>query len=360
MIRLKEIVREAFRNTRSGTSRPLLAVITFLLSVGLLACLQASLILQRNQAAFDWRASGSSIKIVSATGAIDGFRCVSLNEIDGVAASAAFRTGSDVSLSVLPSNPIKLVEATWTAGRILRLADSANATGAWVASDLANTLKLSERGKPELAVIGGGTIPVSNIYPHVEDGRMPILSNTIVSTVPASGVFDSCWVEIWPESKELESLLLFPVIPDNLPPNSQPEIRQLNSSGGPSFLQKYGSSDFDCAFSAVAVALGAALGFILIRLRRLELASTLHAGIDKASLCLQSIIESLLWLTPGIAMSLGFLGLLSVTSNPEAPSTVFLPGLVVLLLGTFSVLVSTFGNTLAIKESQLFEFFKRR
>lgn len=199
-------------------------------------------------------------------------------------------------------------------------------------------------------------------YEYPEDGRLPVLAYNAVSEVPATGFFDACWIEIWPENPALDELLTFPIRSNGtISPDETPKIQQLNASEGTAFDGSQRLERIPSWFFLVAsVVSGALIGFALIWTRRLQLASTLHAGVHKISLSVQMTTETAIFALPAAALSLGLGLLVAMLDNPGSPWPAYFSGSGVIAAGIAAALVATAGATLSISESRLFRYFKSR
>lgn len=364
MIAPREILREAWRNAYAGVTHPMISMLVFVVVIGGLGAVQAFSVVQVNRDAEHWRAIGASTQIVQLAGRIDGARCDGLSKVPGIAASGAVREGPSLQLAALPSTTFSTFEGTPGLANVLgvRKSEDTVRTGTWVSSDLAETLGISMSSALRLDTVEGNSIGVSGEYNYPEDGRMPTLAYNVVSEVPSTGTFDSCWVELWPEDGALGALLTFPVSVNGLgADDSTPKIQQLNASEGPTFngparLERIPS----WLFLGAGVLSGVSIGFTLTWVRRLELASALHAGISKISLCLQLMTESILSAVPAVFLSLSAVLLLVTTDNPGSPWPAYLVGAGVVISGFVAVLLGAVTSTLMVSEDRLFQYFKTR
>lgn len=110
----------------------------------------------------------------------------------------------------------------------------------------------------------------------------------------------------------------------------------------------------------LGVLVGLVLGFGLIHTRRLEIAGALHAGVDKISLVIQGIFETLAWVIPGVVVLSAFLGWQSLSPALEISWAAFVPGLQVVLRAAVGVVLGSVVATALIKEKYLFKYFKGR
>ncbi|MCA5891939.1 hypothetical protein LEP48_01060 [Isoptericola sp. NEAU-Y5] len=179
----------------------------------------------------------------------------------------------------------------------------------------------------------------------------------------AAGTFDACWVETWPESEHVAPLLTLPVAGGSDVEGEQlvPMVRQLNPTAGTSFDAADRLANLPTLpLTAAAVVLAVATGLVLVRARRLELASALHAGIDKASLLVQLAVETLVWTVTACALVLPVVWWAAAAGNPDPAWSAFYPALRTTGLAVVGVLVATLVVGALTQEKHLFRYFKHR
>lgn len=363
VIRPREILREAWRNVATGTSRPLLAVIVFTLVTGALGFVQARSVVEVADQAHQWRAAGAPIMVVALNGQIDGAQCDALTAVPGIAAAGALRQAEQLRVAVLPSTPLEAFEATPGLAAVLQVAPlNDTGLGIWVADELAETLGVSTDRNTQQR-IGDDEVTIAGRYAYPSDGRAPTLAYSAVTPVAATGRFDACWVELWPESDQARTLLTLPAIgsvgSDGKP--LTPQIQQLNTSLGARFdaAGRLAALPIWPLTGAAALA-AAALAITLIRIRRIELAAALHAGIDTASLILQTTAETLVWAATSLALLVPFLWWAATHGNPDPPWAAFYSATRTAILASITALAATIVTTALTREKHLFRYFKNR
>ncbi|MDR0432434.1 MAG: hypothetical protein LBH48_03870 [Bifidobacteriaceae bacterium] len=366
MIRLREVFREAWRDTATGTSRALLALVLFAAGVGAAGWSQAVGVKSVAQDAAAWVEAGAAVRIVEFPGLVDGAQCEALSQTAGVAASGALRAGPELRLAALPSRTLTAFEATPGMGELLNLRtpEPSSGLGVWLSQDLAAAM--AARPGSTMAVLSApGRVAVAGVFPFPDDdGRNPLLAYSVVEPVAAAGVFDACWVELWPERTQtaaLATLVANPVIAESGGATMTPEVRYLNASLGVEFdargrlerLPTRGLLGAACLFAL-------ALGFGLIRLRRLELASSLHAGIAKPALAAQMLVEAATWVGPACLALAPLLWWAAARNNPDPPWLALFLAAQTVALASLAVLLGTLAATLAVREKHLFKTMKNR
>jgi hypothetical protein len=365
----REVVGEALRNVWTGVTRALPLAAGFVLLVGGIVVLDLRVLVGANNALEQWRGSGAAITIAYAEGAIDGAACEALAGTAGIANVGAVRTVKEgLPLPTLPlATPAyaevtpgfaRLIATTAGGARTPRAAtpDSLARGGLLLSDSLATTL---DRGPGTALTTANGMTTVAGAYATADDGRQRTFDYAALAQVPAVGLFDYCWAEVWPPDSTTASLLR--AVVDANQPAVQVKLAQLNSRHGTELDALSLYRDRTSRYAPVAAAIaGLLLGFISIRLRRLELASALHAGVTRAALVAQLCVETASWLVVGVTISAPLIWLAANLGNP-LPASALVPAIA-------AGLCSAAGATLAgallslrlTREAHLFTYFKNR
>ncbi|WP_157557265.1 hypothetical protein [Isoptericola dokdonensis] len=340
------------------------AALVFVVLVGGLAVADARVLVAVWQKADAFRSAGAAVTtLVSESGpVVDGSRCAALVGAGGLTGSAALRPGEPVRAANLPDSDLTVWEATpglvavlaRVAHPVSRLS-SDDESGVWVADDLAATL--GARAGDGILLADGRTMQVAGVYSWPDDGRDRVLSYAVVVPVAAAGSFERCWAEAWPADSEAAGLLYSVAAPGA----EDVQVGRLNATLG---------SELDVAAEIatrptapaplVAVAVGLVLGFLLVRTRRLELASALHAGVAKPFLAWQIVLETGAWLLAAVLVGAAATGVASLMGNPEPFVGTWLAAVSTVVVGAAAVLLGTAVGALAVKEVHLFRYFKDR
>lgn len=363
-----EVLREAGRNLSSGTTRGVLAAIVFIIVIGGLGLVQTRSVVDIAQRAAAFREAGASVMIVHLEDGIDGGQCDALAGSPGIVASGAIRAGTPLRLAALPSRDFETFEATPGLGAVLRVAApgagvKSPAGGIWISNGVASTLGVTS-APDDLPVLPASQAHLSGTFPYPNDGRDPLLGYAILTPVLATGAFDSCWIEVWPDPDLSADLLLLPVLSstDNAGSSPRaPEVRQLNTTLG-SRLDTGTIADAvqPSVLLGAAAAAGLALSLALTRLRRLELAAALHAGLSRASLAHQLLLETTGWILPAIAVTIPSLVWAAQDNNPGGVWPALFPGLRLVILSAILALLGGVIGALSTQERHLFRYFKAR
>lgn len=370
--RLPVVLTEAWRNVISGTSRAFLWAAVLAVVVGALGGAQARAVVGFAAEARQFRDSGAAVTIVSLTGAIDGAQCDALASYPGVVASGALRQGPEVTLSAMPSRTMASLESTPGFGRLLDLdrtgAPGPWAGGAWVAADLAADLgtlpgsAISLVGRTASGPVSA--IVVDGVYEQPDDGRDSKLSYQLIAPVVPVEPFDECWMMAWPDPSATATILRLPLIPQDpgvADEEAKPQISQLNTTLGTRFdgLAEFAKIPL-APLSWAGAGIGLALGIVSIRMRRLELAGALHAGVAKKAVALQTMIETAWWLVLALAPALVACHLAATLGNGADGWPAFSPGVRTLSLAAAATLVGSQLAVLMTREKHLFRYFKNR
>jgi hypothetical protein len=354
-MRARAVLREAWRNTVSGTSRPRTVAVALALVALLLAAADMSAVSQSLAAADEYRSKGASVLILTAEGQVDGRRCDGLAALPGVAAAGALRASSTpLRASVLPTAPLPVSESSPGFAGVLGV--SSRAAGLLLGPEAAAALGVHGAG----TIAAGATqVPVGATYRYPDDGRRPGLSYAAISPVLPDSPYDECWVDVWPPTDDVIAPLLAArslSVPDAKPPS----FSQLNTTLGDSFN---GEERFVQRISrfggAVAAMTGLALGFVSTRLRRLQFASALHAGVSRRAVAGIVFTETVLAGGLSAAVTLPLLCIASVVI--DGTSWEVLPfGLTAAAPAWPGAVAGTLLAVTMTRERHLFRYFKTR
>lgn len=356
-MRAASVVSEAWRNVAAGTTRATLFAAVLVVVVGSLAAVDVRAVVGVIEGAREYRDAGASVQILEASGQIDGARCEALAGVDGVNAAGALRTGEPLRALNLPSSELTGLEAT---PGLLGALDRGRVAGAglWLSADLAEALGATTG---DSIATSTGPARVGAVYPYPDDGRDRALGYAAVAPVPAAGLFDSCWVEIWPVDPETATLVRTALVAD---PASevQPTQKQLNGRLGATYDASAEFRDRLTKPAPIAAAfLGLALGFAAIRLRRLELAAALHARVPRAALTWQVLLETATWTGAAVVVAVPALWWLTAGAGlPADQVSTWVIGMRTVLAGAGAVLLGAVLGALATREKHLFKYFKER
>jgi len=358
------IIGEAWRNFISGVTRGLFFGLAFLVFCGGTALAQSRLVVDFVQQALSFHDAGAAIWVVSLPGNINGQQCDALASSPVVAAAGALRAGPDITVAALPSNRVPSWEIT---PGFIDLFDTTGTgktkPGVFLTADLAERVGINIQSS-NLPLADGQALAIAGIFTYPADGRLPGISYSVVAPIASSEPFDQCWVLAWPKPEEATDVLTLPILPGLITPGdpaSTPTIVQLNTTKGLTF-------DGPAKFTALpllpllltSLTIGALLGFISIRLRRLELAAVLHAGWSKTALSLQVACETILW--TGIASIPALVASLVAAQYGNTPDwfSAFFPALRSITLTLATALLGALTATALTRESHLFRYFKQR
>jgi hypothetical protein len=358
-MRARALFREAGRDIVSGTTKLAILTAVFATMLAALICSDALSIAQLIRSANDFRAAGATTYYVTADDRINPTACENLRWTEGVSAAGALRATADrVTVAPLPDSPIPLHEMSPGFAGVLG-AESREPRGVIVSRELSETLGTSPGDVVESS---HGELRIATVFDYPSDGRRPGFAYSVLSASNAPLAFDECWITVWPQLTNLRSLLLSTVLPsaDGVSA-TQPQISQLNPTLGASFAGDAAFfSRITRANPAVSVLVGFSLGFLSVRIRRLHIASALHAGVRRRDVVAIHTLEASAWSLAGGSVAVG-IALGATRLVPDFDQRALLASLIgVPLAGLAGVLVGAGASTLMAREKHLFRFFKDR
>ena len=360
-MRVSSVVSEAMRNLVSGTTRAAVLAVVFMVAVGTVAMVDVRSMISIVQGAAQYRAAGASVHVLKAEGSIDGRRCDALSSTGVLTHASAMRRSGTLQILNMPASQITVVEATPGIASFLSVVaqpvgyDTDINGGVWLSADLAQVLGVAPG---RIVHTARGKVIVVAVFTWPDDGRARDLGYTILIPVPADGVFDQCWTEAWPSSDDLAHLAYVSLISGAQ--QSQVTFAQLNPSFG---------SDYDIAgllahrLTARApwasALIGLSLGYVAVRLRRLEIASALHARVSKVDVIWQLLFETVMWvLAASVVISVALLWG-SRIGNPD-PSWIWARSLRIVSAAALACLIGAIMTITTTSEKHLFQYSKDR
>lgn len=378
-MRLKAVLRETWRNVATGTSR--CALIWLLLSICAVACMCADLTQMTGLIgdAWKWKESGASTYAITLQGGIDGAACEGLRSANGVLGAAALRQSSDrVRIASLPATEIPTYEASAHVAQVFA-ATGIRKDNSGVIMSTAVARTYGAHAGTVLPLVGGARMRVSATFDWPSDGRQPTYGYAIISPGNDTKAYDTCLVRAWPVPDGIESLLRVSIRADaesgvgaaasstsagtsrsNETPHAK--ISRINTMLG---SHMPGPADFDARITRYAPLLmfviAMALGFASVCMRRIEIASALHAGYPKTAVLLQLFLETLATVAASCVACLPVVAIvpLILTGSGDAMPVV---AMLCCVPGAMSVgmLAGTAVGGMTIRERQLFAYFKAR
>ncbi|MDR2348733.1 MAG: hypothetical protein LBD90_09030 [Bifidobacteriaceae bacterium] len=360
MMRPQSIVSEALANLASGTTRGALLTLVFSVLVGGLALVDLAVVAGEVEAAASFRGAGASVQTLKVVGGIDPARCEALGGAAPIQAAGALRQGESIQPKALPGSEL----TTWevTPGLLALLPPIAGvdtgqaAAGLWISADLAETLGVRPG---ERLNTYQGQATVAAVFEWPDDGRLRDLGYSVLAPVVPDGPFTQCWAEVWPSSDAAASLLRLAL---NTRVDPQQVVQsQLNASLGVDLDVRARIADrVSRRAGAIAAAVGAILGLASLRLRRLEVASALHAGVAKTDLIWQHAVETAGWAVPGLVICFAAVAVLSYSAGAGAQSALLVIGSATVLAGFASAFWGAAAGVCLIRERHLFKLFRER
>ncbi|RCV55489.1 hypothetical protein [Marinitenerispora sediminis] len=355
-MRWRSVLSEAVRNVASGTTRAAVFALALAVIGGGLAVADARSIVALERRAVEFVESGASVRTLNAEGMTDGRSCDRLGEVAGVRGAGALVPADPVVLEAMFANPIPAYEVTPGLADVLRVR-AVSAEGVWLPADLARTLGV--RAGETLATTAG-PLTVAGTYPYPQDGRDGRLRHAVLVPRPAAGTFDECWAEVWPLSESADALV-YAAAAVRPGTTSNMTLGRLNNRFGASFdgVGEFTGRATRYGLPACALA-GLVLGFVAVRLRRLEYAGALHVGVSRRALLGSTVVETAAWSLAALALSAGALALTVTVGNPADRLEVYLIDIRGPLAAVCAAQVGAVAALLLVREKHLFGYFKNR
>lgn len=357
-MRAASVANEAWRNVRTGTTRALLLACVLIVALGSLAVVDMRAVVAVAQGAADFRAAGASTQVFTLAGGVDAQRCTALADVDGITAVGALRAAPAVRLHNLPSTDVPLFEVT---PGFLSVLGQMPGPGPGIALSQSLATAIDAVPGSAIATTTGPSV-VGSVYPFPEDGRNAVLTYAALAPVPATGLFDACWAEVWPANERTSSLLLLTASPNaSTDAAAQATLAQLNSRLGQTYDPASLLRERPTRFAGyAAVAAGFALGVVAIRARRLELAAALHSRVSRTAMTWQTLLETATWAGAAVVILTPVLALVAAYNNPEPPGDYWAIALRIVAAGASAALLGAAAAAAATREKHLFRYFKER
>ncbi|MFI5906505.1 hypothetical protein [Dactylosporangium sp. NPDC051541] len=307
----------------------------------------------------DFRLHGAATYIITTERGVDGTSCEQLQNIDGVRSAGAVRIASPTpTLVALPAGTLPLHEATRgflpLLGVEARVAQQASYLISRQAAD-----QLSAESGSDLTT-SHGTAHIDAIYEYADDGRNSSLLYAAVGIVPTEGRFDECWIQAWPLTDAVPTLLRT-TLSASVRPDAKVRISQLN----PRFGEHYdGLSLYENRLTRYAPPAGMAIGFcigaISVRLRRLEFAAALQVGVSRVALTVQIVLETLASAAITTALCSPVLAAVAHAAGRANEVGIFATEMEAVLASSIGCLIGSVASTIAVRKRHLFNYFKAR
>ncbi|NTW40275.1 MAG: hypothetical protein HGA44_10385 [Cellulomonadaceae bacterium] len=340
----------------SGTTRAVvLSVVLIVLGLAAVTS-EAVLVTALEDEAAVFTSSGASVLTVSAPGQVDGARCESLTRVAGVRAAGALTMTTDRRITVvsLPGAPVPYAAATAGLAKVVH-ADADGGPGLLVSGDAARLLGATVGQDLQTT---DGTTRISGIFEYPSDGRRNGYGYLAIALAPATGAFDECWVDVWPQNQQMRSLLLT-TVNQGASAAEEPEVAQLNLTHGLEFDGSVRYRERITRWAGPMVGcLAAVLGFVAVRTRRVELASALHDRVAPVDLWAVVLAETMAWTVPPALLTVAAAAV-SFAGHGELGVGLVLGARVAVVLGLGAV-VGVAAGLLMTRERDLFLYAKDR
>lgn len=355
-MRPEVILREAWRNIHTGTSKAGWLSVGLIVLILVLSCAELVTVSALDKRAREYHSAAASVRVLKADSGVNPQQCEALSRSGGILSAGAIRSVPPLMVTSLPGIATPAFETTLEFQRVLGV-DTALTAGVLVSEPLARRWNIREG---DILETDQGSVSVAAVFPYPEsDGRDSRLANALLLPTLPTGFFDECWVDVWPSTAGYDSLIRS--AQSNGPGEAAAPITTLNPTLGLVFA---GAEEYQNRLTrlcpAVSVAMGTALGALGGTRRRLEYASSIHAGVSNGDLTLIALVEATIW--AGIAGLVATAGMV-LGARLGAPMVAdALHGEFVLIggLGILGTLTETMTVTAMARESRLFRYFRER
>lgn len=231
-------------------------------------------------------------------------------------------------------------------------------SGVWVSADVSHDFGLVKGSRMQT---NHGTVTVAGVFDWPNDGRdMRFAYAMIAPAASSGGVFQECWAKQWPQSDQMDELLLSTAT-KNPKSEMRPGVTALNKGFDAHYdAQKGYLTRVTRWMPYLGLAVGLLLGVISVRRRRLEYAGALHSGESKGAQLLGIELESLIWAGAGTLAACALLSAYALRMSQSDPLAVLLAAVRTPLVLLAGVLVSSLLTGSVIRQTQLFRYFKNR
>lgn len=354
-MRFSSILSEAMRNVSTRTSKPLLALVFFVIIVGSLCVYDVTTVTAITARFREFLSAGATVSTVSSTKSVIGTACENLAHVSGARAAGALSEGDGIVFEALPSSVVPTKTVTPRFVELFAQESDPSVAGMYFSQEVALALSVGVGDRVETT---SGPVFVAGIFNYPDDGRVPGLGWSVLDVVPADSMFDSCWLDVPFAQSLAPSFILTTVAPGSV---EKPTVGQLNARLGSNY-------DFGALVEArdslltipSAALVGLALGYVFVRVRRLELASALHCGVGRSALFVQLLLENIAWLSAACATAMAATLLFIMPEGASDRTALVLGTVRILALAAASVLLGSALGVALTREKHMFRYFKER
>jgi hypothetical protein len=355
-MRFFDIVGEAIRNTRSGSSRAGVFAFVLILASTALLMVDAATIGAIQERAQRVRSQAGAIRVLVADEAIDPHACSSLDTLESITDAGPIWQLEPIRPLALPGLEVPVFELSPGAARMLNFPDF-RLGGVYIPESLAERWSAHDGSRLDTS---NGIVVIDGVFKYPqEDGRDPRLSNAIVVVGEVGERASECWYSVWPPTNAADQYAYGAIATSG--EVSAPQIAPLNPTVGQrfDFAREYDTRVTAIASGGVVILFGM-LAFISTARRRMELAGNLHAGASRRDLLGGIATETLIWASGAAIATFALtrlaakLILLDTLAGYEASL------MITLAVATCAAILGAAIPTILTREDRLFAIFKSR
>ncbi|NQD88474.1 hypothetical protein HP499_11755 [Paenarthrobacter sp. CM16] len=356
MMRTTVVLLEAWRNLQSGTSKGGWLSVALIMAISLVSCAELWTVSALDNRAHDYRTAGASIRVLKVEAGIDPKQCDALSGTSGILSAGAMKAVAPIHILSLPGVSTPAFETTLGFQEVLGLG-TALESGVFISEPLANRWKIRHG---DILESDQGPLPVAAVFPYPEDdGRDSRLANAVLLPSLGSGPSDECWADVWPSTAGFDSVIR--TSQGTAQGEASASVSTLNPTLGLVFT---GADEYQNRVTRYAAAISACLGFAIGLLggarRRLEYASSLHAGVTSGDLARITLVEATIWAGAAGAVATAGVVLGAHFWAPLIADALYTQFLTIGMLSGLGAITGSLFIATHSRESRLFVYFRER
>lgn len=355
-MRFLDIVGEAIRNIRSGSSRAGTVGLILVLASTVLLAVDAATIGALQERAHHIRAQAGALRVLVADHVVDPTACSSLDELKSITDAGPIWQRDPIHLLALPLVEVPFFELSPGVARMLEF-PTIRPGGIYIPESLAERWYAREGSRLDTS---DGTVVIDGVYKYSEDdGRDPRLANAVVVVGEASEPASECWFSVWPPSNASDQYAYGAVTASGQ--DSTPQIAPVNPTVGQrfDFAREYTTRVTALASGGVVLLFGV-LAFSFTARRRMELAGNLHAGARPCDVLAGIATETFVWASSTAIVTFVFTRIIAKLVLPDTLAGYEASLITTLAIATAAAVGGAVMPAILTREDRLFVIFKSR